>query len=139
MNKNEALHKLRSIALSISVHPDNQDNSEFSDQLSSLEEVIEWLDESAPVDDVVDVAVNVMNDFLQDQPNNGKLFSISNIRSIFRLLNEEEISFSRFVELLNERSSRQPEVDALKKRVEELEGQCEVLKLTLINHKCNNH
>ena len=27
----------------------------------------------------------------------------------------------------------------LKKRVEDLEGQCEVLKLTLINHKCNNH
>jgi len=27
----------------------------------------------------------------------------------------------------------------LKKRVEDLEGQYEVLKLTLINHKCNNH
>lgn len=116
MNKDEILQKLKSVALSIKVHPDNQENSEFEDQLSSLEEVIECLDKESPtpVDDVVDVAANVMNNFLQDKPNNGKVFSISKIRSIFRLLNEEEISFSRFVELLNERASLQPEVDALK-------------------------
>ena len=50
MENEEILQKLRSVKLTLMAHPDNEPNSEFEDQISTIEEIEQALNTSNVVD-----------------------------------------------------------------------------------------
>lgn len=68
-----------------------------------------------------DEVVKAMDEFKEENLSD-RCFSVYGIRKLLNLLLGEEISMSRFVELLNERASRQPEIDALREENDKLKA-----------------
>ena len=49
MDKQSIIKKLESLKLNLSVHPENEPNSEFEDRITDLEEIINFLHKSKDV------------------------------------------------------------------------------------------
>lgn len=87
-NQLSIISKLRSVILCLTAHPDNEPDSEFADRIEDLFDIVDF---------------TLLREF-DKQNSTRKALGIQEARQLVNQMLSEEISFSRFVELINEGS-----------------------------------